>query len=355
MQIQKSQAEGQRILFLDFLRIFAFASVLIGHLFYTELLGESDNPLQHDTVKFALNLLLPFFHAGAGVTVFFLVSGYIITHILQTEQPLEFIIKRVFRIYPLYMFAVLMTYVIAWESPNWSLLVPQLLLIGDLFNTPYALAGVEWTLRAEMMFYAIMFLVKTTGLMEGGQRALPWVFLLIIVLVNHFAPFPSWGLYSKASYSIALQFLFLGAVIYLKEKNRVSIWFLLLFGGFVFYHFFHLTRLYAPHLLSDHYAALALLVFIGVWSFRRSWVPNRYILILSNLTYAVYLFHLPADTVWDLIVAKYFPSLTHSAYDLILIGVIVVVSFVMTKFIEMPLNKIGHRLASRYSASSKSF
>ena len=191
--------------------------------------------------------------------------------------------------------------------------------------------------------------------MDRRQHALPWVFLLVIVLVNHYAPFPSWGLYSQASYSIALQFLFLGAVIYLKEKNRISIWFSLLFGGFVFYHFFHLTRLYAAHMLNDHYAVLALFVFIVVWSLRRSLVPNRYILLLSNLTYAVYLFHLPADTVWDLIVAKYFPSLTHSAYDLILIGVIIAISYVMTKLIEIPFNKMGHRLASRFSTASKVF
>ena len=37
--------------------------------------------------------------------------------------------------------------------PDMSVLVPQLLLIGDFFGTPYSLGGVEWTLRVEVLFY----------------------------------------------------------------------------------------------------------------------------------------------------------------------------------------------------------
>lgn len=98
-----------RIVFLDYMRIFAFISVLIGHKFYIELLESTVNPNIHSTLKFFISLLLPVTAGGgAGVVVFFLTSGYIITHVLSTEKPIEFLIKRAFRIYPLYAFAVIM-------------------------------------------------------------------------------------------------------------------------------------------------------------------------------------------------------------------------------------------------------
>jgi peptidoglycan/LPS O-acetylase OafA/YrhL len=340
--------DKHRILFLDFLRIFAFASVLVGHDFYQDLFAESINPVQHDTVKFFLKLLLPFFNAGAGVTVFFLVSGYIITHILQTEKPVEFAVKRIFRIYPLYVTSVLLTYLIAWTKPNFYVLIPQLLLIGDAFNTPYAIAGIEWTLRVEMMFYILMLTLKVCGFMNERQGALPWMFLLCIFLANFFAPFPSWGDYSKGSYSIAFQFLFLGTIFYLNEIKRVSLAFLFIFTCIVFYHFFHLTRLYAPHLLEDNYAILGLLVFLSFWICRDKLKSNRHLFLLSNLTYAVYLFHLTIHDVWDLTINKYFPSMSHSAFDLILFCITMVICYFMARFIEKPFNKFGHKLAARF-------
>lgn len=349
MAMQELRQKEERILFLDFLRIFAFLSVLVGHLFYIELTSQSNNPQQHDTIRSLLKFALPFFHAGAGVIVFFLVSGYIITHILQTESPIEFAIKRVFRIYPLYIFTVLSTYLIAWEPIDFSILIPQLLLMGDLFETPYALAGIEWTLRVEIMFYVIMALLKTVGLMDAYKKFLPWAFLTIIVAVHHFGPFPNWNDATRASYSIGFQFLFLGAVFYLREKNQIKTWFLLLFGTVAMYQYFHLTRLYIPYLLNDNYASLALMLFVLFWLLRKQLKPHKHVLLLSNLTYAVYLTHITIDGVWDILVAKYVPKMTHSAFDLILMCVILLISFVISKFIEKPSNKLGHRLASRYS------
>lgn len=347
--IKEAEArQSQRIIFLDYLRIFAFLSVLIGHIFYLELLDDANNPALHGTARVILQIILPFFHAGAGVTVFFLVSGYIITHILETESPIEFIIKRIFRIYPLYMVAVLVTYAIAAQPPDYALLIPQLLLIGDVFKTPYALAGIEWTLRVEMMFYAIMLVLKLAGLMNQRKFALPWVLLLLIVLTNHYAPFPAWNDYTLASYSIAFQFLFLGAILYLKEKKRVGTGFTLLFAGIALYHFFRLTRLYAPHLLNDHYGILALLVYLVLWYGRAYLKPHRYVIFLSSMTYAVYLFHLTLHDVWDMIVKNKFPTLSRPSSDIIMLVLMFSICYLMVRYIEKPFLRLGHRLASRY-------
>jgi peptidoglycan/LPS O-acetylase OafA/YrhL len=83
---------SSRIVFLDYLRIFAFVSVLIGHKFYAAVVDLSNDRTVHATPRFIADVLLPLVSGGgAGVVVFFLVSGYIITHVLQTERTGEFL------------------------------------------------------------------------------------------------------------------------------------------------------------------------------------------------------------------------------------------------------------------------
>ena len=90
------------------MRIFAFISVLVGHKIYDKLEFASQNQSLHITIRYLAEALLPLCLGGAaGVIVFFLTSGYIITHVLQKEETAEFIVKRIFRIYPLYIFAVI--------------------------------------------------------------------------------------------------------------------------------------------------------------------------------------------------------------------------------------------------------
>jgi peptidoglycan/LPS O-acetylase OafA/YrhL len=79
------------------MRIFAFASVLIGHKFYPAIERFVADQNNSEMARLALSLTMPLFYGGVvGVIVFFLVSGYIITHVLQHERPLEFLVKRRF-------------------------------------------------------------------------------------------------------------------------------------------------------------------------------------------------------------------------------------------------------------------
>lgn len=98
---------------------------------------------------------------GAGVDIFFVISGFIIYRVSAGKGPAEFLSDRVRRIYPLWYaasapfalvllsrrgidFAPLATTITLW--PVW----------GD-YVTPYLTAG--WTLSFEMLFYLAMALV----------------------------------------------------------------------------------------------------------------------------------------------------------------------------------------------------
>jgi surface polysaccharide O-acyltransferase-like enzyme len=85
---------NSRIAFLDYLRIFAFLSVLVGHLFFGDLQQLFSDPSIHATPRSLVGLLMPLCESGgAGVVVFFLISGYIITSVLQSENTVSFLVK----------------------------------------------------------------------------------------------------------------------------------------------------------------------------------------------------------------------------------------------------------------------
>jgi len=99
-----------------------------------------------------------------GVVLFFLISGYIITHTTRDESHLSFFIKRSFRIYPAYAIAVLVTALI-WHYQdgtafhNASDYLLALSLSGIWPDQRIGTLGVEWTLIIEIRFYVLTLLL----------------------------------------------------------------------------------------------------------------------------------------------------------------------------------------------------
>ncbi|SEG64882.1 Peptidoglycan/LPS O-acetylase OafA/YrhL, contains acyltransferase and SGNH-hydrolase domains [Thermomonospora echinospora] len=110
-----------------------------------------------------------------GVMVFFLVSGYIIPASLERSRSLgRFWVGRVFRIYPLLLFALTAVVVIAatdmWplrdglaELDRWAVALAHLTMLQDLLAVPNAL-NVLWTLSYEMLFYLLVAALFAVGL-----------------------------------------------------------------------------------------------------------------------------------------------------------------------------------------------
>ena len=97
-----------------------------------------------------------------GVSVFFFISGYAITIASKHETPKQFLLRRIFRIFPLYFAATILEILLSPDL-EFSLLsakkiLTNLFMVGDLFNIPPNIAGVAWTLRIEVLFYFIVWL-----------------------------------------------------------------------------------------------------------------------------------------------------------------------------------------------------
>ncbi|MBA2656656.1 MAG: acyltransferase [Tatlockia sp.] len=331
----------KRIVFLDWLRIFSFTSVLIGHKFYATLFTLSQDESVHDSLKFVVKLFLPFcFAGGAGVVVFFLVSGYVITHVLQNEEPLTFFFKRVFRIYPLYICAVLLQYKLLHIPMTAHVLIPQLLLIGDFFDTPYTLNGVEWTLRVEILFYGLMFILRSLSLVGTKEYVLALILTLITLLLR-FSPQLPGELFPNHGYlNIYGPFLFVGVFFWLYENKKIPLAMLGVFVSFVFIQHWILIDTILPAWRTVHFAGLAFLLFVALWSLRERLYFNGLILFLSELTYPVYLFH---NWLFDYIKQWSFADgiFHHNRYALIMLFTI---SALAVKLIEKPGVRLGNQL-----------
>jgi peptidoglycan/LPS O-acetylase OafA/YrhL len=347
---ERNCEKESRVIFLDWLRVFAFMSVLLSHKFAAQLTHSATDPSLPVCWRFSAAVLALLSYKGiAGVVVFFLVSGYIITRVLYHERPAVFFIKRFFRIYPLYISAVL-THValLSWTGqtvPSATVLSQQLLLIGDLFHTPYALGDVEWTLRIEAAFYLVMGLLSVLGFWHRRQYFLRWSLLLAVPALGFCAPIPSWDHWSRSHVTNYGLFLLLGAAFYLTETGRPRRWFLPLMGTAVLAQYYLLMINYAMVWQDAHFAVLGCALFSGCWFLRNAFPVNTPILFLSGLTYSVYLFH---QWSWsfliDLVQMAGVPWVPRFVQVLLLLCLTCVL---VSRLIEQPSVRLGRALARR--------
>ena len=336
-----------RLVFLDYLRIFAFASVFVGHKFIEPLRAvvQTGTGWQGALAR----AVFPFVEGGgAGVVVFFLVSGYIITHVLQRERTPEFLLRRAFRIYPLYWAAVLGHHALLYAQhdvrPDAATLLPQLLLIGDLTGTPYTLHGIEWTLRLELAFYALMAACSISGLTRAGRGGwLALAFGALLVALHLLPPFPTHTDWSRGYLSLYLPFLLVGSVWWLFEHRRVRGLTLALFVATAYVLYRLGLQTWQARWQHTWFVEVALSLFVLAWLLRHRLPAPRWVLALSELTYAVYLLH-----VW------LFEPFRDAAQrlgagagvaDLAGVAGVLASSWLLVRAIERPGIALGRRLA----------
>lgn len=256
----------------------------------------SNDQSLHVTIRNIATYLIPLTAGGAGgVVVFFFCSGYIITHVLQKENAIEFIIKRIFRIYPLYISAILLEMLFAYISkglppPSMATFISRISLLGDFFDTPCALGGVEWTLRIEILFYVFMALIKSIGLFRH-QEALPLVYTAVIALFMAMPAFPNFAIWSDGYFNIYSIFLFSGSCLYLAEKRKASALAATVFIAASLLASCVLVMKFQPGWKESNYAIAAASVFLLGWLLRFRLSESRAVGVLSSLTYSAYLFH----------------------------------------------------------------
>lgn len=277
---------------LSLLRFFLAAVVASAHVksFYNDTLTGLD------PVRIFASL-----NGHAAVVGFLLVSGFSIAHSIRAESR-QYLWRRVLRIYPLYIPAVLftawvggyempgnpVTAPIVYASPNATETIGNLLMLQCVLVPPMSNNGPLWTLSLEWWCY-----MAAPALVLLSQRRL--LLLLVLAAFAHLswlAFASSFGFYGRCMYGLHIVFLgvfWLAGFCHYEMRDRAwSAWALPVFVWL-------LTGINRDNLGSTSQVTLALSTIALIAGHRIPWPAwsTGTLRMLGNVSYPLYLLHMP--------------------------------------------------------------
>lgn len=153
-----------------------------------------------------------------GVPIFFIISGFVIAITANNRTPFQFGLSRIVRLYPALWISALFTVAVVsiFSEQRYSLM--QVLTNFTLINEYLGyedLDGVYWTLKAELKFYACVFILLALKLF---QKFTLWLSIWIGITITHMLwdqPF-FMGWFISPAYS---PFFIAGVAFYLVKSN----------------------------------------------------------------------------------------------------------------------------------------
>jgi exopolysaccharide production protein ExoZ len=279
---------------LQILRAFAAISVLITHVFQ----------------KSSYKPFGDYFLSGQyGVDIFFVLSGFLI-YLTTKEQtdPWKYLKKRTFRIYPLYLFALLFYILYKIVLQNFTLdfktLVQNILMLpwDTKWSYKSLIVGVAWSTLFEMFFYSLFFFILFFKVQKKLIFILiPLLFLICFSLIRFTSienDIPFVSLFVSLAGSLHMIFFLAGCIIAeLFVKNRSprlpkKVYTPILFASFVLM----IITMLMPynHLLSFFACILLFTLVLQYESYFSLDVKKRTVASLiytGDISYSIYIFH----------------------------------------------------------------
>ncbi len=310
-----------------------------------------------------------------GVILFFLVSGYIITHVSQRETHTQFGVKRVFRILP--PLAVAVAIALVFESAlnlhvgilpgfntghGFSAYFKNVFLLNWILGTGSSyLLAVTWTLVIEVMFYAVTFALL--GYSHGSPFGATWVMFGIWAIFN------MWLVHSPQlrhveDFAVYVAFLIFGRALYLSNRRIISLAegaTLCSAVALCFILFYSVTPvgiqspewpgpLLGPTAPAATYL-IAVVVFIALMQVQMKRViqPFRF---FGDISYSLYLLHIPIG--FFIIDQLHKDHYSFTVCFLAGAAGSIAASWVSFRLVEVPSQRLARRLLASRSRSSES-
>lgn len=323
---------------------------------------------------------LLFFEGYFGVDLFFMISGFIIVYATRDKgksSPFSFIIKRFFRIYPLFLvcFAFAAIIVPHYKNYDFAYLIKSILLIPVDFNQGgpgygYNLLLVAWTLAYEISFYLIFMLSmcfshKYRSLICSG--AIVFISFSIYMFFNNAISFSGeesllvpekntwYNFLTFISNPMFLNFVvgMIGAEIFSSrlhiDKNIITV---ILWTSIGFFLYAYFSRNFHGKGLANIGLPCAF-IFIGyvLYDKVQSVKPNATLNFLGDISFSLYLSHILVveflakyQIPWDLSWYRYTYGMGRVALYL---TITILLSYVLHIAIEKPFVKLGRKLTSK--------
>ena len=300
------------------------------------------------------DVFFPYLDLGrVGVLLFFVISGYCIFLSVDSlgERPLvPFLIRRVFRLYPVYWISMVL--VLAFDDPGvrWDAILANLTMVQKAFG--YAdLVGVYWTLFVEVLFYGVIVLLIAVGAIRS-RAVLLGVFLGILTVLLIGGASRWFGMSLPYGYAGFLATFLLGGLIYRSDANsggrdRFPWWALVLvqivaviFVGVSVFKDGAVGMETAFSYPANYVVAIGFFCLVT----RRNCLRVKILGYFGAISYSVYLFHTILIHWFDAVFEV--PTAVRLA---LLFVVVVAFSASMYHAVELPFIAIGKRLSRALS------
>jgi peptidoglycan/LPS O-acetylase OafA/YrhL len=174
-------AQQNRLGNLDLLRLAAAIMVVLYHYTYSGHAAHGINPVAFPEVAPLTQ------HLWAGVSLFFMISGFVIAYSAERSSAYDFALSRVARLYPAYLACMTMTclVVIAAGPQNFpEFQITPMRWLANLTMAPMVLKqpfvdGVYWSILVEITFYGWVALLIAAGVFRKHQLRIIAVWLMI--------------------------------------------------------------------------------------------------------------------------------------------------------------------------------
>ncbi len=355
---------GQNFEFIVILRAVAALMVVYSHLIgpfggralvpFSTLIG---------FIKGYISTPLAFINdTGAlGVCIFFLISGFIITHTAQRENRPTFAIKRALRIYPPFFLSIALIFVVAGLTANNPYAAPMnhnppftplqtllsLPMLNYLFTNVYEVNPVAWTLLIEVLFYVIC--VLTLPLIKARSRLAVLVNLGCCALIIASSQRLGITVVHLSFFLMFVPYLVVGQAIYYLWSGRID-W--RSFGALAI--LCYVVNLYGLQSINRTFYVVtnsypismiyALAIFGGALILTDRLKPSRVVRFFSTISYSLYLNHRMIGT---LILLLLMPRIGYTfALPFALAGGIGV-AYLSWRFVEKPSQGAARELIRR--------
>ena len=359
----------RKVLFADQLRGLAFICVVIVHWLGVfrqyDLMSYVTGAPAIDLSNHNLyeNLLpgLPNFNYGPfGVSLFFLISGFVIPFSMDSSGRGKFIVSRALRIYPVYIISSLVMLLfyfsshLYWGAPvhlSIKEVIANITLTSSILDYP-SIDLINWTLEIEIKFYLIMFIffnsIKSANI---GVILIPLTLLIAFSVSRNFHIFDSSYKQAISFHNLRVEmtyisYMFLGVLINRLYKKDIGVYEFIIASAFLILIVRQtsiVTGVYNIELCYNY--AYGYIVFLACYLLNKSFKPNKALSFLSRISYPFYALH----SIIGYCSIRYLLSLgvSHAIAFIITFMMVTGLAFIINTTVETPVMKATKRIFAK--------
>lgn len=294
------------------------------------------------------------FMGSFAVGAFFLLSGFVIMMSLERVSVGEFLVQRIFRIYPVIVFAVFARMIsqIYFDVRPFDLNTIKIFLLNiSLFGNlklpiESNIEPIIWTLTIEVKFYIISALIyailkdRVSSSVQKVYYCLAFVFVLLGAL---FPPISNPARVDLALAVSTLPFLFIGSLTYFYYSKNINLrsYFLLMaamlfsFSYAPFTYFLFFEKGFSSWILA--YVIFIFAIFSGRLEKNAS---NYWWALLGAISYPLYAIH---SAVVEFLILSH-PKSDPNALIIRALILIPVIAYLIHRFVEAPVHAWSKRI-----------